>query len=976
MIYTTLAQQEIERGSTALSSCTQSDLYTTLVWDNNDFGEETLSGKGTTHNTNGIAIQHTESQPFTQTVPLLPKKKTKQRSLLAPDKDIVPFRGDNKSSPELFATIVDLELGHHLVSLQHHKDKNTAYYLTEHATEHFMHSWTGFNQPLTTKIPPRATIGYLPVLDASPTELNTVNTILHRSVEIANQLELPSVAVVVDQAIYAKAQTIWWQTPVFKDRVVLRLGAFHTTMTALACIGKRFRDAGLQDILIESDIVAVGSVNGVMNGHHYNRSIRCHKFMAEALHVLHWDSFLEIVSEEAAEKYGEMVKCLYSSFPSQQYTDLLKGSSFQGMVKAYDTFIQDRSNNVTFAIWISYLEMVEDVLLFIRATRDGNWSLHLAAVRALLPWMFAYDRTNYSRYLPVYWFEMNNLATTNPFVHQELVKGDFAVQRQDVHGFSRVACDMTIEQTANRDSKTRGGMKGFTTSIKEPVTDGLELIMNEQLLRGSEEMAGKGQRVAIRKDLTNSRMTKDTIDVHNIISTISNMTNPFDNDPEVGAGDLVHLSSGVIASPELTDLITAHKKGDDEFIAFSRECLQGEVDLNETLKKQKLKKFSDASKPKTVVLKGNTVNVKSDRELLARLVVIDRVRNIDHRHMLSYCFGQFPLSVATCEGCLIKTNKAKLLHVLEAGPDVSPVVEIPRGSVWIIDGMAMLQQMSPKNMPQNMCQLAEKILKQLVYLASINGSTAIHFVTDRYPEVSIKNAERKHRAESGSKKINISKPDQPIPKQWKKYLAHSYNKENLVKFLFETWKKLDAAVLKGITVLLAHGEQCHSIKPLNGIVNVQELAQLSNCTHKEADTRMFMHASYIANTCDNSFVIKSPDTDVFVIGIALESSIGSSRLYFHTGRGENVRTIHLHAIKQQLGDAVTNALIDLHASLVVIPSVHFTAKARPSHLNLYGKIQHFFSAFQLLGESFTVSEEMVTALGAFVCSLYGQQDCN
>ena len=76
----------------------------------------------------------------------------------------------------------------------------------------------------------------------------------------------------------------------------------------------------------------------------------------------------------------------------------------------------------------------------------------------------------------------------------------------------------------------------------------------------------------------------------------------------------------------------------------------------------------------------------------------------------------------------------------------------------------------------------------------------IHFVTDRYPEVSIKNAERQHRAASGSQKIHISKPDQPIPKQWKKYLAHGYNKENLVDFFFETWKKADVAALKGVIV--------------------------------------------------------------------------------------------------------------------------------------------------------------------------------
>ena len=271
-------------------ACIQTGIHTTLVWDNNDFGEETLSGKGTTHNTNGIAVQHAQCQLHV-TVAQAPstveaKKKTKQRSLVAPDEDIIMFVGEKKSSPEAFSADIELELGPHLKTMQHHKDKDTAYYLTKSAPDNLLPSWTGFNQLLKKEIPQKATMGYLPVVDASPTELNTVNTILHGSVEIAYQLELPSVAVVVDQAIYAKAQTIRWQTPVFLERIVLRLGAFHTTMAALACIGKRFRDAGLQDIFIESEIVASGSVNGVMNGHHYNRSIRCHKLMAEAQHFL------------------------------------------------------------------------------------------------------------------------------------------------------------------------------------------------------------------------------------------------------------------------------------------------------------------------------------------------------------------------------------------------------------------------------------------------------------------------------------------------------------------------------------------------------------------------------------------------------------------------------------------------------------------------------------------------------------------
>lgn len=47
-------------------------------------------------------------------------------------------------------------------------------------------------------------------------------------------------------------------------------------MTALACIGKRFQEAGLPDILIEAGVVDTGSVTDVMNGYIYNRSIRCH----------------------------------------------------------------------------------------------------------------------------------------------------------------------------------------------------------------------------------------------------------------------------------------------------------------------------------------------------------------------------------------------------------------------------------------------------------------------------------------------------------------------------------------------------------------------------------------------------------------------------------------------------------------------------------------------------------------------------
>jgi len=41
----------------------------------------------------------------------------------------------------------------------------------------------------------------------------------------------------------------------------------------MSVIGKRFGDSGLRDLLIESRIIGSGSVNGVLEGKHYNRAL-------------------------------------------------------------------------------------------------------------------------------------------------------------------------------------------------------------------------------------------------------------------------------------------------------------------------------------------------------------------------------------------------------------------------------------------------------------------------------------------------------------------------------------------------------------------------------------------------------------------------------------------------------------------------------------------------------------------------------
>ena len=61
---------------------------------------------------------------------------------------------------------------------------------------------------------------------------------------------------------------------------------FHMVMTYMHIPSKRFSGAGLKDALIQSAVVAEGSVEVALRGKSYNRGIRLYKHLYEALQRL------------------------------------------------------------------------------------------------------------------------------------------------------------------------------------------------------------------------------------------------------------------------------------------------------------------------------------------------------------------------------------------------------------------------------------------------------------------------------------------------------------------------------------------------------------------------------------------------------------------------------------------------------------------------------------------------------------------
>ena len=152
--------------------------------------------------------------------------------------------------------------------------------------------WTGFNISVRNEVEVRQeSVGYLPTINTPATNMSTVHDVLVGSVKIKDALQLKSVVVVLVQALYAKATEIVWKYPDMFKGIVLRMGAFHTICTLLSILGKRFQDADLSDICIEAGMIAEGSASGVLDGRRYNRAVRFHKLMYEALQRLAWEGF-------------------------------------------------------------------------------------------------------------------------------------------------------------------------------------------------------------------------------------------------------------------------------------------------------------------------------------------------------------------------------------------------------------------------------------------------------------------------------------------------------------------------------------------------------------------------------------------------------------------------------------------------------------------------------------------------------------
>ena len=666
-----------------------------LCYDNFDLDEETPSGSGTIHSTHGIIIQEVLDPDRsallteTDTVP-----KSRKRSVIPMEVEIRLCYIQPKVNPKL-----DIKISKVNYSFETAEFDNFSWLVCRDIGSSLelqkVPSWAGWlSQTSAEKESTVSTVEYMAPLNESINENSTVQYILEQSLAASQEVGQEYAIVTFDLAVAKKAYALVWQYPEKFSKVIVRMGVFHRICSLFGTLGKMMKGSGIAEIIIEFGICASGSLDRVMTGKHFNRALRVHRLVLEALERLLLVRFeedhprTECLSKDAFSLLMDLIEN-----PGTETASKIKHSEeFRAYFDKYNAFKSEALNGIhgkTAQFWSRYMSIIHTILILIRATKENDLDLHIAALYALCPMFFAYDHYNYARYVPCYLMTLLNLPDTHPGCRELLQKNGFSVSRSSVP-LSRNPVDITIEQTINRHANSKGGIIGFSRNYaayyRWCMTRHLRAQYVEATLQRTEM---SNDEVSVHKDLRTSQIQSSEQDVKRVIAAISGFTNPFCSD--VNPNELYCLSSGVPAKPHVADvLLKAPDIGRNAMEHFIKTRLVDKtMGFHEPIKRNKLKTFAASQVTKKVTSSQNKISqIRAERNVFGQLVLLAIQHDVDLELTLSFPLGPVPWSLATADGMPTKTDKSTLLHNLESGIEL--VTDRPSDAVHVVDRNAML----------------------------------------------------------------------------------------------------------------------------------------------------------------------------------------------------------------------------------------------------------------------------------------------
>ena len=144
------------------------------------------------------------------------------------------------------------------------------------------------------------------------------------------------------------------------SNVILRPGGMHMLMSFVGAVGSLMEEGGLVKVMN----AGFSGVAKMLNGKKFPQNVRALRIIAEEL-------LRKIIQDIKVTSYDELMLHL----------DDVSGNS--------------RTEKLCVNIVI---KSVFIMMLYIRAEREGDWPLHLEAVKQMMPYFYASGHVNYARY--------------------------------------------------------------------------------------------------------------------------------------------------------------------------------------------------------------------------------------------------------------------------------------------------------------------------------------------------------------------------------------------------------------------------------------------------------------------------------------------------------------------------------------------------------------------------------------------------
>ncbi|MES9882594.1 MAG: hypothetical protein ABW185_17125, partial [Sedimenticola sp.] len=337
---------------------------------------------------------------------------------------------------------------------------------------HCLPTWSAFNSQLARDDDSTLTcIRTMPLLASPAHEYSTLLNVFRQTQLVSDQIVGPDSPVILtmDMDLYQRALKLQIAKPELQGRIILRIGELHTVFCMLRTIGSFIEGSGFDDSWIEAGIYGSSTTRQILEGKHMKRGISAHITSLQALFDLYVGSFVntepdmsDVQEKVASDIKGEYNAASYEEMKhgvAEKVGTIMKAS---GLPAKLENFSQEKMHQPMFAWTKMYMEMILVLLQYIRASREGNWLLHLQSLEKFCPYFFSMNRLKYAQCAPEYIAKMYALQTSKPEVWKWLCDGNFCVKKSHV-AFSKIGVDHALEQV-NRSLKVLGGITGITTN--------------------------------------------------------------------------------------------------------------------------------------------------------------------------------------------------------------------------------------------------------------------------------------------------------------------------------------------------------------------------------------------------------------------------------------------------------------------------------------------------------------------------------